>query len=299
MTTERRFSQLDVFTATPLRGNPLAVVHDAQGLSDAQMAEFARWTNLSETTFLLPPSEAAAAAGADYRVRIFTPGGELPFAGHPTLGSCFAWLSAGGQPRDAGTVVQECGVGLVRVRREGTRPASTAGTDRTADTVRLAFAAPPLRRSGPAEDAALRAQVRASLRLPDEALLRLQWVDNGPGWLAALLPDAATVLALRPDFAAMAGLKLGVVGAHPAGAECAFEVRAFVPGLGVPEDPVTGSLNAGLAQWLIDAGLAPAQYVAAQGAALGRAGRVHVQRVGADTWIGGDTCAVVSGIVAL
>ena len=283
MPTARRFSQLDVFSDVPLRGNPLAVVHDAGGLGDAEMAAFARWTNLSETTFLLPPDDP----GADYKLRIFTPGGELPFAGHPTLGSCHAWLAAGGLPRDARTVVQQCGVGLVRVRREG----SGAGA-------RLAFAAPALRRSGPV-DASLRAQVLAALRLPDAAVLRLEWIDNGPGWMAALLPDAASVLALRPDFVVMQGLKLGVVGPHPAGSECQFEVRAFVPGLGVPEDPVTGSLNAGVAQWLIGAGLAPSSYVAAQGAALGRAGRVYVQQQGADVWIGGAVCAVVSGSVTL
>ena len=282
MTTDRRFSQLDVFTAQPLRGNPLAVVHDADGLSDAQMADLARWTNLSETSFLLAPT----APGADYRVRIFTPGGELPFAGHPTLGSCAAWLAAGGEPQQPGRVVQQCGVGLVRVQRDPVHPA------------RLAFAAPPLRRTGPVAPA-LRAQAVASLGLNDADVLRLEWIDNGPGWMAALLADAAQVLALTPDFAVMKGLKLGVVGAHPAGAECQFEVRAFVPTLGVPEDPVTGSLNAGLAQWLICAGLAPAQYVAAQGAALGRAGRVHVAQQGADVWIGGDVCPVVTGSVRL
>ena len=275
---QRPFRQVDVFTAEPYLGNPVAVVQDGSGLTDAQMQSFARWTNLSETTFLLPPTDPQA----DYRVRIFTPGGELPFAGHPTLGSCHAWLAAGGQPRDANTVVQQCGVGLVRVRRDGAR---------------LAFAAPPLRRTGPVEPA-LRAQVLASLKLADAQVQRLEWIDNGPGWMGALLPDAATVLALQPDFAAMHGLKLGVVGPHPAGSECQFEVRAFVPTLGVPEDPVTGSLNAGLAQWLIGAGLAPESYVAAQGAALGRAGRVHVRRDGADVWIGGDVVAVVSGTVA-
>ena len=287
MPTARRFSQLDVFTEVPLRGNPLAVVHDASGLSDAEMAAFARWTNLSETTFLLPPDDPAA----DYRVRIFTPGGELPFAGHPTLGSCHAWLGSGGVPRDPGTVVQQCGVGLVRVRRRGQGEARETAA-------RLAFAAPPLRRSGPV-DGKLRAQVLAALGLPDAAVQRLEWIDNGPGWMAALLSDAASVLALRPDFVAMRGLKLGVVGPHPAGSECQFEVRAFVPGLGVPEDPVTGSLNAGLAQWLIGAGLAPASYVAAQGAALGRAGRVYVQQQGADVWIGGAVCEVISGTVTL
>ena len=281
--TTYRFSQLDVFTTVPLRGNPLAVVHDARGLSDAEMADFARWTNLSETTFLLPPGDA----GADYKVRIFTPAQELPFAGHPTLGSCHAWLAAGGVPRAPGVVVQQCGVGRVRVRREG-----------EGDDQRLAFAAPALRRTGTVEPT-LRAQAVASLGLRDEQVLRLEWIDNGPGWMAALLADAATVLALKPDFAAMRGLKLGVVGPHPAGSECQFEVRAFVPGLGVPEDPVTGSLNAGLAQWLIGAGLAPDRYTAAQGAALGRAGRVHVVREGADIWIGGAVCDVVSGMVTL
>ena len=276
---QRRFSQLDVFTDRPLRGNPLAVVHDADDLSDAQMAEFARWTNLSETTFLLPPTDAAA----DYRVRIFTPGGELPFAGHPTLGSCHAWLAAGGRAQGEGQVVQQCEVGLVRIRRDGTR---------------LAFAAPPLQRSGPA-DAAVRAQLAHCLRTPEASLRAVQWVDNGPGWVAALLPDAAAVLALKPDFGAMGALKVGVIGPYPDGSECRYEVRAFVPGLSVPEDPVTGSLNAGLALWLIDAGLAPATYLASQGTALGRAGRVHVQRHGADIWIGGDVCPIVAGTVAL
>ena len=277
--TARRFSQLDVFTATPLRGNPLAVVHDAKGLSDAEMADFARWTNLSETTFLLPPDDPAA----DYRLRIFTPGGELPFAGHPTLGSCHAWLAEGGVPRDPKVVVQQCGVGRVRVRREATR---------------LAFAAPALRRTGTVEPA-LRAQAVAALGLADDAVLQLEWIDNGPGWMAALLTDAAQVLALQPDFGRMQGLKLGVVGPYPTGSECQFEVRAFVPGLGVPEDPVTGSLNAGLAQWLIGAGLAPISYIAAQGAALGRAGRVFVDQDGADIWIGGAVCPVISGWVTL
>jgi len=274
-----RYTQLDVFTATPLCGNPLAVVHDADDLDDATMAAFARWTNLSETTFLLNPTDPAA----DYRVRIFTPGGELPFAGHPTLGSCRAWLAAGGLAKKPGEVVQQCGVGLVRIRRDGQR---------------LAFAAPPLRRSGPA-DAAVRAQVVAALGVPDDAIVALEWVDNGPGWVAALLTDAATVLALKPDFIAMKGLKLGVVGPHPAGAECQFELRAFVPDLGVPEDPVTGSLNAGVAQWLIGSGRAPANYLAAQGAALGRAGRVHVQQDGGTVWIGGDVAACISGTVTL
>jgi PhzF family phenazine biosynthesis protein len=277
--TTRRFSQLDVFTATPLRGNPLAVVHDATGLSDAEMQDFARWTNLSETTFLLPPTEA----DADYRVRIFTPGGELPFAGHPTLGSCHAWLAAGGRPKQDGMVMQQCTSGLVRVRQQGAR---------------LAFAAPPLMRSGPA-DAEVRTRVAAALALPESAILRLQWVDNGPGWVAALLGSAEQVLSLKPDFRAMKGLDIGVVGPHPAGSECQFEVRAFGPDMGMGEDPVTGSLNAGLAQWLIGEGLAPDHYVAAQGTAMGRAGRVYVDREGDDIWIGGEVTSLVSGTVAL
>ena len=277
--TTRRFSQLDVFTGTPLRGNPLAVVHDATGLSDAQMQDFARWTNLSETTFLLPPTDAAA----DYRVRIFTPGGELPFAGHPTLGSCHAWLAAGGQPKQAGMVMQQCKSGLVRVRQQGAR---------------LAFAAPPLLRSGPA-DAQVRTRVAAALGLPETAILRLQWVDNGPGWVAALLGSAEQVLALKPDFRAMKGLDVGVVGPHPAGSACQFEVRAFGPDMGMGEDPVTGSLNAGLAQWLIGEGLAPDHYLAAQGTAMGRAGRVHVDREGDDIWIGGEVTPMVSGTIEL
>ena len=276
---KRRFHQLDVFTAVALKGNPLAVVHAAQGLSDAMMAAFARWMNLSETTFLLPPGDAAA----DYRVRIFTPGGELPFAGHPTLGSCHAWLAAGGQPREPGMVLQECGVGLVRIRRSGGR---------------LAFAAPPLRRSGSLE-AELLQRIARGLGVAPGDIVHHQWVDNGPGWCAVMVGSAAQVLAVRPDAALLGDLKLGLIGAQAAGHETLFEVRAFVPSMGVPEDPVTGSLNAGLAQWLIGAGLAPPAYVAAQGAALGRAGRVHVESDGADIWIGGDVAACIEGEVDL
>jgi PhzF family phenazine biosynthesis protein len=274
---KRRYHQVDVFTDRPLLGNALAVVHGADGLDEATMAAFARWTNLSETTFLLPPTQP----GADYRVRIFTPFGELPFAGHPTLGSCWAWLAAGGVPREAGFVVQECGVGLVRVRREGTR---------------LAFAAPPLRRSGPL-DAALLQHITQVLGLADGDIVQHQWVDNGPGWCAVMLPSAAQVLALQPDRVALGDLKLGVIGAHAPGHDAAFEVRAFFGG-GL-EDPVTGSLNASLAQWLIGAGLAPVSYVAAQGSALGRAGCVHLQAEGATVWVGGDVTPVIEGSVEL
>ncbi|MCW5661308.1 MAG: PhzF family phenazine biosynthesis protein [Burkholderiaceae bacterium] len=279
MTQIRRYSEVDVFTALPLLGNPLAVVHDGRGLSDAQMAAFARWTNLSETTFLLPPTLPQA----DYKVRIFTPERELPFAGHPTLGSCHAWIGAGGRPRSADEVIQECGVGLVRIRRDGAR---------------LAFAAPALKRSGPLEPDLL-ARIERGLGLPAGDVVDHQWVDNGPGWCAVRLASAERVLQLKPDYTQLRGLSLGVVAPHPAGGDAQFEVRALIghgPGY---EDPVTGSLNASLAQWLIGSGVAPPQYVAAQGAALKRAGRVHVQRIGADTWIGGDVCEVVAGTVVL
>jgi len=279
----RPFRQVDVFTCESWKGNPVAVVLQAQGLDDAAMQAFARWTNLSETTFVLAPT----APGADYRLRIFTPGGELPFAGHPTLGSCHAWLEAGGRPQVDDAIVQECGVGLVRIRR-----------DRQAVPPRLAFAAPPLRREGQADEA-LRRPVARALGIDPAAIQRLQWVDNGPGWLGVLLADGDAVLALRPDMAAMGDLKLGVVGPWPAGAAAQFEVRAFVPSLGVPEDPVTGSLNAGLAQWLIGAGLAPEHYVASQGTVLGRAGRVHVDRIQDDIWIGGASRTGIDGQVAL
>ena len=274
------FQQLDVFATGPFSGNPLAVVLGADALDAAQMQAFASWTNLSETTFLLQPSLAEA----DYRVRIFTPGGELPFAGHPTLGSCHAWLAAGGRPQ-GDEIVQECGVGPVRLRREGDS---------------LAFAAPALRRSGPVEAEVLD-KIARSLRIPAAAIRASNWVDNGPGWVAVLLDSRADVLALQPDYAAMAGLVLGVVAPwDPAvdGSEAQFEVRAFVPGLGVPEDPVTGSLNAGLAQWLIGAGLAPPAYVARQGTALGRAGRIEIRRQGADIWVGGKSVIRLRGHAA-
>jgi PhzF family phenazine biosynthesis protein len=286
---QRPFKQVDVFTATPYRGNPVAVVLDGQGLSGEQMQEFTNWTNLSEATFLLPPTQA----GADYRLRIFCPGRELPFAGHPTLGSCHAWLEAGGKPQGE-HVVQECGVGLVKLKREGQR---------------LAFAAPPLRKSGPLpkEDVAL---IARGLGIARGDIVGHAWCDNGPSWRGVLLRSAEQVLALKPDGAILAGLdvgvvgprgKVGVVGSRATGDECAFEVRAFFPGgNGMTEDPVTGSLNAGLAQWLIGAGLAPEQYIASQGTALGRAGRVHVQLDAAgDTWIGGASVTCITGSVGL
>jgi len=271
-----RFSQVDVFAAEPLKGNPVAVVHDADGLTDEQMAAFARWTNLSETTFLLAPTRQ----GADYRLRIWTPGGELPFAGHPTLGSAHAWLEAGGAPASDGQVVQECGAGLVTIRRSG----------------RLSFQAPPLVRSGPVDDGDL-GRIAAALRVGREDLLDSAWIDNGPGWVGVLLRDADAVLALEPDFGAFGDLDIGVVGPYPEG-PAAVEVRAFCPGFGMAEDPVTGSLNAGIGQWLAGDRL-PASYVASQGTALGRAGRVHVETVDGEIWVGGDTATTVAGTVTL
>jgi len=274
----RPFRQLDVFTCEPYRGNPLAVVLDGAGLGDEQMQQFARWTNLSETTFLLPPTDPAA----DYRVRIFTPGGELPFAGHPTLGSCHVWLRAGGTPRRADTVVQECGIGLVPLRRGD----------------RLAFAAPATKVER--ADAELLHRVYAALGLDPARVRDAAWLSNGFPQLTLLLDSAATVLALRPDHAALKPLgKVGVVGPHPAGSESDFEVRFFAAAIGINEDPVTGSLNANIAQWLIDTDRAPASYVAAQGTAMGRAGRIHVRRDAEGTWIGGDVASCVSGTVLL
>ena len=289
----RPFQQVDVFTAHAYRGNPLAVVLDGTGLSTEAMQRFTDWTNLSEATFLLPPTEAGRAAGADYRVRIFCPGRELPFAGHPTLGSCHAWLQAGGQPRAAGQVVQECGIGLVRLRRDGAR---------------LAFAAPPLRQSGPLPEADVQ-RIARGLGVARTDIVAHAWCDNGPNWRGVLLRSAEQVLQLQPDGAVLAGLdvgvagprgKVGVVGAQGAGEDTAFEVRAFFPGHnGLAEDPVTGSLNAALAQWLIGAGLAPTRYVASQGTALGRSGRVHVEQDGDTLWVGGSSVTCVAGEVLL
>ncbi len=275
---KRPFTQVNVFSADPLGGNPLAVVHAAEGLSEAQMAALARWTNLSETTFLLSPTDS----GADYCVRIFTPGGELPFAGHPTLGSCHAWLAAGGKPRKPNVVVQQCGVGLVRVRCDGPR---------------LEFAAPPLLRTGALESNLLVKIAKALALLPSD-IVHHQWVDNGPGWCAVMLRSARQVHSLKPDWALLDPLKLGVVGPHDAGHDAAFEVRAFI-GRGGYEDPVTGSLNASVAQWLIGAGLAKSSYVAAQGTALQRAGRVHLRKDGEEVWVGGDVVDVIRGEVSL
>jgi len=300
---QRPFQQIDVFTAEPLRGNPLAVVLDGEGLNSAQMQAFAAWTQLSETTFVLPPTPEGRAQGADYRVRIFTPGGELPFAGHPTLGTAHAWLAAGGQPERPDQLVQECGVGLVTLRE-------IAG--------RRAFAAPGLRRS--AVEAEPLAEVCAALGLAREEVLAAQWLDNGPRWLGLWLPDVPTVLSLEPDHGRLKqlGIKVGVAAPRAqagglirrASREAqAFathtdttdiEVRAFADPVGIAEDPVTGSLNASLGQWLIADGWMPARYRARQGTRLGRAGEVFVtQDEAGQVWIGGDVVGCIQGSVGL
>jgi PhzF family phenazine biosynthesis protein len=275
----RAFSQVDVFGSGPCSGNPVAVVLGAEEMTDAEMQRFARWTNLSETTFVLPPPRPEA----DYRVRIFTPVLELPFAGHPTLGTCHAWLEGGGEPRDGEVIVQECGAGLVRIRR---------GEEE------LAFAAPALVRSGPAS-AEETARVAAALELDPAEMLAVEWVDNGPGWIAVLLEGAERVLELRPS---TLDFDLGAVGFHPPGSEAAIELRAFVPlgGGAWVEDPVTGSLNASVAQWLLGEGRLQAPYLATQGAAIDRAGRIHVDQDGDGTiWVGGRTESVIAGSVEL
>ncbi len=284
---KRAFAQVDVFTATPYLGNPVAVVLDGTGLSTQDMQAFTDWTNLSEATFVLPPTQPEA----DYALRIFCPGRELPFAGHPTLGSCHAWLDAGGVPQGA-EVVQECAVGLVRIRRDGQR---------------LAFAAPPLRRSGALpEDEVLR--IAHGLGVTRQDILHHAWCDNGPQWRGVMMASSEQVLALKPNAQILAGMEVGVIAPldkpllrGPDDSAEAFEVRAFFPGnAGLTEDPVTGSLNAALGQWLIGAGLAPAHYVARQGTAMGRAGRVHVQQdAQRQVWVGGESVVCIQGHVTI
>ena len=276
---QRPFAQVDVFTAVPYLGNPLAVVLDGTGLSTAQMQSFTDWTNLSEATFVLPPTQP----DADYAVRIFCPGRELPFAGHPTLGTCHAWLEAGGVPKGR-DVVQECGVGLVNIQRQGTR---------------LAFAAPPLRRGGPLDEADVQL-IAQGLGVSRAEILHHAWCNNGPQWRGVMLGSAEQVLALKPKPEQLKGLDIGVV-APLASGEAQFEVRAFFPGNnGLAEDPVTGSLNAAIGQWLIGADLAPNSYVASQGACLARAGRVYVHRDAQNqVWVGGESVTCIQGSVTL
>lgn len=272
-----RFSQVDVFTDRLLAGNPVAVVHDADAVPEQTMAALAWWTNLSETTFLLP----TCSAGADYRLRIFTPERELPFAGHPTLGSARAWLDAGGAPT-GDVIVQECAAGLIPIRRRGAR---------------LSFRAPPLVREGPVDEHDL-VRWRAALRLTPDDVRDARWVDNGPGWAALMLVDADAVLALEATDVGAAG-KIAVIGPYPPGADAAFEVRAFVPGRPGGEDPVTGSLNAGLAQWLRSTGRAAESYVVSQGTRVQRRGRVYVEQVDREVWVGGDTVVGIQGHIDL
>lgn len=280
--TEHAFSQVDVFATDAFSGNPLAVISEAQGLTDAQLQATARWLNLSETTFLLPPTDPSA----DFRVRIFTPAEELPFAGHPTLGSAHAWLEAGGTPRTAGLLVQECGVGLVQLR---------------SDAGRLAFAAPPLSRYEPVDEGTLQ-RIMDGLQLSPWDVLDSSWLVNGPEWIGLRLASARTVLEIEPNWQALGRLKVGVVGPHAGAAVAegsdAFEIRTFV-GDGSFEDPVTGSFNAGVARWLIDAGHAPSSYTARQGTRVGHAGRIHILQEGADIWVGGHSETRIRGSIRI
>ncbi len=274
----RELREVDVFTSRPYHGNPVAVVLDGTGLSSQEMQRFAHWMNFSETTFVTRPS----APSADYALRIFTPAAELPFAGHPTLGSAHAWLEAGGVPKLPETIVQECGAGLITLRRTENG---------------LAFGAPPRIRSGPVEEPLLE-RIAGALAVDRADILDANWVDNGPGWVAVMLESAEAVLARRPAFL---DLELGLVGLHPEGSPEAYEVRAFFPADGLyVEDPVTGSLNASLAQWLLESGRVRAPYAAAQGTALGRAGRIHISTDGdGSVWVAGGTITCVSGQVEL
>ena len=278
------FLQVDVFSERHGDGNPLAVVLEAECLPERTLARFAAWTNLSETTYLLPPTQSARAAGADYRVRIFTPSGELPFAGHPTLGSCHAWLHAGGQPQRSGTIVQECGLGLVPIRQHDGR---------------LAFAAPAMEQSAP--NPALTALVVGALGLKPQQIRAERLLHNGPRWLALLVDSKEAVLSITPDHARLKdlGQDVGIVHmaqqAHASGEPDAW-VRAFSPSLGTSEDPVTGSLNASLAQWLIGEGLAPRTYLVAQGECRGRAGRVTIEQDDTgQVWVGGRCLTAIEG----
>lgn len=274
----RPFKLVDVFGRGDFSGNPLAVIADAEGLDTDAMQRITRWLNLSETTFLLPPT----IKGADYRARIFTLERELPFAGHPTLGTCHAWLEAGGQPADPGRIVQECGVGLVPLRRDGDA---------------LSFAAPPLIRTGPVDEAD-RAEAAEVLRIPRAAIVGAEWIDNGPGWLGIMLESAEAVLAIDPAGSHRRRIDVGVIGPHPDGGEAAFEIRVFFSNhLGtIVEDPVTGSFNASAAQWLFASGRAQDAYTAAQGTAIGRTGRIYVERDEAgEIWIGGKTRTLFEG----
>ena len=273
----REFQLVDVFGSGPFSGNPLGVVHDSDGLGDEEMQTIARWLNLSETCFLLPTTSPEA----DYRVRIFTLNSELPFAGHPTLGSCHAWLAAGGRPRQPGRIVQECPAGLVPLRH---------------DAAGLAFAAPPLLREGPVDEERI-AELADILRVDRKQIVEARWADNGPGWIGVLMDSAEAVLALEPARYHPDPVFVGVIGPHPEGSDVAFELRVFFSDQhgGLIEDPVTGSFNASAAQWMLGSGRGRSPYVAAQGTRVGRRGRIHVEQEGDTVWIGGVTETFFSG----
>jgi PhzF family phenazine biosynthesis protein len=277
MSRERAFAQVDVFSAQPYRGNPVAVVLDGQGLDAEQMQRVARWTNLSETTFVLPPRTAEA----DYRVRIFTPGGELPFAGHPTLGTAHAWLESDGSPRDPARIVQECGAGLIEVRR---------------DQGGLAFAAPPLVRTGDLDGDYVE-QIATAFGIDADRVLSHQWVDNGPGWAVIRLATAQEVLDLEPDLSQIPTAMIGAIGAYPEGSAHAFEMRTFAPGVGVAEDPVCGSMNASVGQWLLGTGVVAGGYRVSQGTRIGRSGEITITPdTESNVWISGATNTLFRGV---
>jgi PhzF family phenazine biosynthesis protein len=278
--TDYQFAQVDVFSANSYQGNPVAVVLADGDVTDQAMGRLARWTNLSETTFLLPPTTP----DADYRLRIFTPGGEMPFAGHPTLGSAHAWLEFGGIPKSGPRIVQECGAGLVELRLDGDA---------------LSFAAPPTLHSGPVEESYVQ-EIAAAFGISRDAVIAHQWVDNGPGWAVVQLATAEEVLALEPDLAAIPQAMVGAIGAYPEGSEHAYEMRTFAPRMDVPEDPVCGSMNAGVGQWLTSAGVAPSSYLVSQGTRLGRTGTIAITADdGGNVWVGGPTTTLIRGTITL
>lgn len=276
MTAARRFAQVDVFGRAPYMGNPVAVILDAEDVDTARMQRIARWTNLSETTFVLPPTRPEA----DYRLRIFTPKTDFPFAGHPTLGSARAWLHHGGTPRTSGQIIQECEAGLIELRH---------------DDDLLSFAAPPLLRTGPLDDDHL-AQIVAAYGISADQIVGHQWVDNGPGWAVIQFATADEVLALKPDLSQIPDAMVGAIGAYPTGSPHAFELRSFAPGVDVPEDPVCGSMNASVAQWLTSTGRAPSHYTVSQGTCLGRAGEIAITVDDGIVWVGGTTTVCFTGI---
>ncbi|KJF16138.1 PhzF family phenazine biosynthesis protein [Acidithrix ferrooxidans] len=276
MTRPRIFAQVDVFSTTPYCGNPVAVILDGEGLDDKEMLQVARWTNLSETTFIFQPTTQEA----DYLVRIFTPGGELPFAGHPTLGSAHAWLENGGVANHGQTLIQQCGAGLIKVRYE---------------MGKLSFRAPNLVRSGNLDENYLE-EIAASFGIKRKNILAHQWVDNGPGWAVIRLETAQEVLDLEPDLTIIPNAMVGAIGAYPAGSKYAFEMRTFAPAIGIAEDPVCGSMNASVGQWITRSGEFTKGYKVSQGLRLGRKGEISITtNTDGEVWVGGATKTLFSG----